>query len=238
MLKSWTPSANWKAWILAIMATLAIPVAARPVVAQTEQPGGGGGEPSDGEEDGEEMEQQEEGIYMSDEMSFRYRIIRRVPNNYVNVKIYHIDPTFGWYRMHAEVRYGAQIAPYVIDSWLSGIGGGLRSIVHCRIRPENIDTDHRTVVPLDQPPEVGDEIEAQKQIKYTFIIEFRIVESPSVNIGVMEIPLFRFVYDFQDVFSTNWILKERQTWVVLEVLDDAEMDETAPDAPPVESNTP
>jgi len=180
-----------------------------------------------GEGDGEEAF--EHGFFVHDGMAVRYRIIHRVPGEYTVQKTLTEGATVGWYWMNAEYKYGAQIEPVILKSWLTGLVGSMRTIMSCTIPANKLKTLKRDEYELLALPRVGDRITVKKRIRYKFVIDFRIGESGSVDIGFFNIPVYSLTYTYSYSRQSRWITKETQVWEVIEIVDPD--NPVMPDAP-------
>lgn len=174
-------------------------------------------EPAVGQGDG--PGEPEFGVFIQDGVAVKYRIIHRVPGEYTARKTISTSPEMGWFSMHAEYEYGAQILPRVVDSWLTGIVGNMRELISCKIPPDRLKVHTKDEYDVVGIPRVGDRIRVKARVKYEFAIEWRVREGASLDLGFIEIPVFEIMHSESKEVKTGWMTKETQLWEVVELLD-------------------
>lgn len=204
---------------LAVFAAVMLGSLAIAPLTKGDEPGGG------------QAEEPEYGVFLHEGVAVKYRIVHRVLGEYTKRKTIAIEPTFGWFTMHAEYKYGAQITPMILDSWLTGIVGNMRALISCTIPEDRLKVHKRDEFELLGIPRVGDRITVKKRIRYEFAIEFRVSEGATFDIGLIEIPVFQIVTTYSKLLATGWMTQETQLWEVVEIVDPNQAPLPAPPMP-------
>jgi hypothetical protein len=161
----------------------------------------------------------EYGVFIQDGVAVKYRIIHRVPGEYTARKIASVEAEMGWFSMHAEYEYGAQILPRVVDAWLTGIVGNMRELISCTIPADRLKVRTKDEFDVVGIPRVGDRITVKKRVKYEFAIEWRVRERATLDVGFFEIPVFEIMHNQSKKIKTGWMTKETQLWEVVQILE-------------------